>query len=115
MALSIGVSCHSFTLTSLVNYDFDKIHAFAVRIYYYRLRKSARDAQAKLGARGVGLHTTSDSPLANLPPWAEKCGALLASSEAVFSGAIERFEGGWLLWSGNVCFVLFEDGTWTMF
>jgi hypothetical protein len=37
------------------------------------------------------------------------------TSEMAFSGAIQQFEGGWLLWNGNVCFVLFEDGTWTMF
>jgi len=53
--------------------------------------------------------------LANLPPWAEKCGGLSASNETLFSGAMERFEGGWLLWNGNVCFVLFADGTWMMF
>ena len=53
--------------------------------------------------------------LANLPPWAEKCRGLSASNETLFSGAMEQFEGGWLLWNGNVCFVLFADGTWTMF
>jgi hypothetical protein len=37
------------------------------------------------------------------------------TSETAFSGAIQQFEGGWLFWNGNVCFVLFEDGTWTMF
>jgi len=37
------------------------------------------------------------------------------TSETTFSGVIQQFEGGWLLWNGNVCFVLFEDGTWTMF
>ena len=41
-------------------------------------------------------------------PWAR-------SSETAFSGVIQGFEGGWLLWNGNVCFVLFEDGSWTMF
>lgn len=53
--------------------------------------------------------------LANLPPWAEKCRGLSASNETLFSGAMEQFEGGWLLWNGNVCFVLFADGRWTMF
>jgi len=53
--------------------------------------------------------------LANMPPWAEECRGLSASNETLFSGAMERFEGGWLLWNGNVCFVLFADGTWTMF
>jgi hypothetical protein len=53
--------------------------------------------------------------LANLPPWAEKCHGLSASNETLFSGAMEQFEGGWLLWNGNVCFALFADGTWTMF
>jgi hypothetical protein len=53
--------------------------------------------------------------LANLPPWTEKCGGLSASNETLFSGAMEQFEGGWLLWNGNVCFILFADGTWTMF
>jgi hypothetical protein len=37
------------------------------------------------------------------------------TSETAFSGAIQQFEGGWLLWNGDVCFVLFADGTWTMF
>jgi hypothetical protein len=53
--------------------------------------------------------------LANLSPWAEKCRGLSASNETLLSGAMEQFEGGWLLWNGNVCFVLFADGTWTMF
>lgn len=42
-------------------------------------------------------------------------GLLARSSETAFSGVIQEFEGGWLFWNGNVCFVLFEDGTWTMF
>lgn len=37
------------------------------------------------------------------------------TSETTFSGAIQQFEGGWLLWNGNVCFVLFANGRWTMF
>jgi hypothetical protein len=37
------------------------------------------------------------------------------TSETIFSGEIQQFEGGWLFWNGNVCFVLFEDSTWTMF
>lgn len=37
------------------------------------------------------------------------------TSETAFSGAIQQFEGGWLFWNGNVCFVLLADGTWTMF
>lgn len=37
------------------------------------------------------------------------------TDETAFGGVIQQFEGGWLLWNGNVCFVLFEDGTWTMF
>jgi hypothetical protein len=37
------------------------------------------------------------------------------TSETTFNGVIQQFERGWLLWNGNVCFVLFEDGTWTMF
>jgi len=37
------------------------------------------------------------------------------TSETAFSGAIQQFEEGWLFWDGNVCFVLFSDGTWTMF
>ena len=42
-------------------------------------------------------------------------GDLSRSGETEFSGAMQAFEGGWLLWNGNVCFVLFSDGTWTMF
>lgn len=53
--------------------------------------------------------------LANEPPWAAECRGLSRSSETLFNGAMEQFEGGWLLWNGNVCFVLFADGTWTMF
>lgn len=37
------------------------------------------------------------------------------TSETPFSGVLQSFEGGWLLWNGNVCFVLFDDGSWTMF
>jgi hypothetical protein len=37
------------------------------------------------------------------------------TSETTFSGVIQQFEGAWLLWNSNVCFVLFEVGTWTMF
>jgi hypothetical protein len=37
------------------------------------------------------------------------------TNETAFRGAIQQFEGGWLLWNGCVCFALFEDGTWTMF
>jgi len=53
--------------------------------------------------------------LANLPAWAERCRGLSRTNETIFSGAMEQFQGGWLLWNGNVCFVLFADGTWTMF
>jgi len=53
--------------------------------------------------------------LANLAPWAERCRGLSATNETIFNRAMEQFEGGWLLWNGNVCFVLFADGTWTMF
>jgi hypothetical protein len=41
---------------------------------------------------------------------------LLARTEEItFDGALQYFEGGWLLWNGDVCFVLFADHTWTMF
>lgn len=53
--------------------------------------------------------------LARLPSEAEQCRGLSRTSETTFSGAMQQFEGGWLLWNGNVCFVLFADGTWTMF
>jgi hypothetical protein len=42
-------------------------------------------------------------------------GAWARTEETRFSGAMQQFEGGWLLWNGNVCFVLFENGEWTMF
>ena len=44
--------------------------------------------------------------------WVEQCSGESRSGEVVFHGAIQQFEGGWLLWNGNVCFVLFADGTW---
>jgi hypothetical protein len=53
--------------------------------------------------------------LARSPAWAEVCQGAAWSDETAFSGAMQAFEGGWLLWNGNVCFVLFSDGTWTMF
>jgi hypothetical protein len=53
--------------------------------------------------------------LARLPAWAERCQGKAWSNETAFSGAMQAFEGGWLLWNGNVCFVLFADGTWIMF
>ncbi len=37
------------------------------------------------------------------------------ASETAFEGVIQQFEGGWLVWNGTVCFVLFEDSTWIMF
>lgn len=46
---------------------------------------------------------------------AEQGGWWSRTSETTFDGAIQQFEGGWLLWNGNVCFVLFADGRWTMF
>ena len=48
-------------------------------------------------------------------PWAEACHGRSRSDETVWSGALQRFEGGWLFWNGNVCFVLFADGSWVMF
>jgi hypothetical protein len=54
--------------------------------------------------------------LARSPSWAERCEGTSSTAETRFSGAMQQFEGGWLLWNGNVCFVLFiDDGTWTMF
>jgi hypothetical protein len=53
--------------------------------------------------------------LAISPAWAEKCDGQARTSETAFSGVMQQFEGGWLLWNGNVCFVLFADGTWIMF
>jgi hypothetical protein len=40
---------------------------------------------------------------------------LARTEETTFDGATQYFEGGWLLWNGDVCFVLFADHTWTMF
>ena len=37
------------------------------------------------------------------------------TNETAFSGMIQKFKGGWLFWNGSVCFVLFEDSTWTIF
>lgn len=53
--------------------------------------------------------------LAHSPSWIGQCRGLSRTSETTFGGAMQQFEGGWLLWNGNVCFVLFADGTWTMF
>ena len=53
--------------------------------------------------------------LARLPAWAERCRGEAWSDETAFTGAMQAFEGGWLLWNGNVCFVLFADGRWIMF
>ena len=53
--------------------------------------------------------------LARSPGWAERCEGKAWSDETSFEGAMQAFEGGWLLWNGNVCFVLYADGTWTMF
>ncbi len=47
--------------------------------------------------------------------WGARCGDGARGNETVFSGALQQFEGGWLLWNSDVCFVLFADGTWTMF
>ncbi len=53
--------------------------------------------------------------LANQPPYSQECAGRSRSGETPFEGQIQQFQGGWLLWNGNVCFVFFEDGTWTMF
>lgn len=53
--------------------------------------------------------------LAGSPAWVDKCNGLSRTSETTFSGSMQQFESGWLLWNGNVCFALFADGTWTMF
>lgn len=53
--------------------------------------------------------------LARATAGAEKRDGWSRTSETIFEGAIQQFEGGWLLWNGNVCFVLFADSTWTMF
>ncbi len=53
--------------------------------------------------------------LARATAGAEKRGGWSQTSETTFNGAMQQFEGGWLLWNGNVCFVLFADGRWTMF
>jgi len=46
----------------------------------------------------------------------ERSADLLArTEETAFDGATQYFEGGWLLWNGDVCFALFADHTWTMF
>jgi hypothetical protein len=47
-------------------------------------------------------------PAAAHEPWAR-------TSETAFRGTIQQFEGGWLLWNGNVCFVLISDGRRTIF
>jgi hypothetical protein len=53
--------------------------------------------------------------LANLPAYVNECDGRSRTGETVFEGQIQQFERGWLLWNGNVCFVLFDDGFWTMF
>ncbi len=53
--------------------------------------------------------------LARSPSWVHQCEGLSRTAETTFAGSMQEFEGGWLLWNGNVCFVLFADGTWTMF
>jgi hypothetical protein len=40
---------------------------------------------------------------------------LARTAETEFRGVTQRFAGGWLLWNGDVCFVLFADHTWLMF
>ena len=53
--------------------------------------------------------------LANLPALMDECAGRATTDETVFAGQMQQFEGGWLLWNGDVCFILFDDGTWTMF
>ncbi len=50
-----------------------------------------------------------------LAEWLGREGKWARTSETAFDGVLQQFEGGWLLWNGNVCFVLFEGGRWTMF
>ena len=53
--------------------------------------------------------------LASSPMWAQRCNGLSQTGEKEFAGSVQQFEGGWLLWNGEVCFVLYSDGNWTMF
>ncbi len=53
--------------------------------------------------------------LASSAGWAAKCGGQAKGSETAFRGTMQQFEHGWLLWNGDVCFVLFSDGRWLMF
>jgi len=36
------------------------------------------------------------------------------TAETPFNGVLQEFEGGWLFWDGSTCFVLFEEGMFTL-
>ena len=46
---------------------------------------------------------------------AKSCRNLAKTAETEFKGSMQEFEHGWLLWNGNVCFVLLDNRTYTMF
>jgi hypothetical protein len=60
-----------------------------------------------LSGRHAWLVGVLDPQHAN-EPWAK-------TDETPFGGALQQLAAGWLLWSGNVCSVLFADGSWIMF
>ena len=53
--------------------------------------------------------------LASQPVYLQACDGKSFSDEAAFEGRLQQFEHGWLLSNGKACFVLFDDGSWTMF
>ena len=53
--------------------------------------------------------------LANSAWYADRCRGSSSTAETEFSGQMQQFEHGWLLWNGNVCFVLFDDQTYIFF
>lgn len=66
-------------------------------------------------ARPVFPATGRHGWLANSASYADQCRGLSKTAETEFSGQRQRFEHGWLVWNGNVCFVLFDDQTYIIF
>jgi len=64
-----------------------------------------------IGFEATGRHGW----LASAATSVDECKGLSKTSETPFEGQMQQFEGGWLLWNGDVAFVLFADGNWIMF
>ena len=71
--------------------------ALGVPILVWRYREAQGTVEPVPRSRPCFPATGRRGWLARSPSWAEKCGGLSRTGETAFSGAMQPFEGGWLL------------------